>query len=164
MPIAVSNSSPLIHLSKIGLLEILNELFDEVLIPEAVYEECVVEGGDRKDSRDIENAEWIYVKQIKRENIHLKTAFFKDVDEGESEAIVLAIQESADIILLDEYDARELARNHDLQITGVIGLLLKAAKLNKLKDPIEHLDTLRDSGFWISDELYEKVRTELDEK
>ncbi|MBS3782519.1 MAG: DUF3368 domain-containing protein, partial [Candidatus Thermoplasmatota archaeon] len=155
MPKVVSNSSPLIHLSKIGLLDILEELFDDIIIPEAVYDECVVEGGDRKDARNIEQAGWITTKTIEKENLHLKRAFLKDVDVGESEAIVLALQESADLILLDEYDARELARNHDLKITGVIGILLEAKSLGKLENAKNHLENLKESGFWIDDELYE---------
>jgi len=98
-----------------------------------------------------------HYKQIKNEYTHLKKAFLKDIDQGESEAIVLALQESADLILLDEYDARELARNHDLRITGVIGVLMKANKMGKIDDLRKHLDALRSSGFWINDILYDKV-------
>ncbi|MBS3816807.1 MAG: DUF3368 domain-containing protein [Candidatus Thermoplasmatota archaeon] len=162
MPKVVSNSSPLIHLSKIDLLPILDELFDEIIVPEAVYEECVVQGGDRDDATTIEKTDWIKIKSIEKENLHLKRAFLKDVDEGESEAIVLALQESADLILLDEYDARELARNHDLNITGVIGILLEAKSLGKLENAKNHLENLSESGFWIDDELYKKVSDQLD--
>ena len=158
----VSNSSPLIHLSKIGLLDILEKLFDEIIIPEAVYDECVVDGGERRDAKSLEQAEWIITKSIGKENLNLKRAFLKDVDEGEAEAIVLALEESADLILLDEYDARELARNHDLNITGVIGILLQAKKLGILENAKDHLENLRKSGFWIHDELYEKVCNQLD--
>jgi len=162
LPKVVSNSSPLIHLSKIGLLDILDELFDEIIIPDAVFDECVVEGGDRKDAKSIEKAAWIKTISVKEENLHLKQAFLKDVDEGESEAIVLAIQESVDFVLLDEYDARELARNHDLNVTGVIGVLLRAKKSGKLENAKNHLENLRESGFWISDDLYERVCNQLE--
>ena len=58
----VSNSSPIIHLSKIGKLELLKEYFQIVLIPEAVYRETVIEGKDRKEVEAIKNAGWIKVK------------------------------------------------------------------------------------------------------
>ncbi|MFW5895393.1 MAG: hypothetical protein ACOCT9_01485 [archaeon] len=61
----ISNSSPLIHLSKINQLHIFEELFEEVIVPEAVYDECVVEGEDRRDAKHIENADWINVKSIR---------------------------------------------------------------------------------------------------
>lgn len=57
----VSNSSLLIHLSKIGLLHILHELFDDIIIPEAVYQECVVQGDHRDDAKMIDDAPWIRV-------------------------------------------------------------------------------------------------------
>jgi len=58
----VSDSSPLIHLSKIGQLDILRELFGELIIPEAVYRECVMEGKNREDAKRIQNANWIKVQ------------------------------------------------------------------------------------------------------
>ena len=119
----VSNSSPLIHLSKIKRLDLLKNFFGELLIPEAVYRECVVEGYGREDSRRIEEAKWIKVRKIK--NMDLKRAFMMILDEGESEAIILSLEEKADLLLLDEYDAREVARNFDINLTGVIGILIK---------------------------------------
>ena len=98
------NSSPLIHLARIGELELLRDLFEEVLVPEAVYRECVIEGRDRDDASKIKTASWIRITRIK--NIELKKALNASLDEGESETIVLALQERADIILLDDYDVR----------------------------------------------------------
>ncbi len=63
---------------------------------------------------------------------------------------------------MDEYDARELARNHDLKITGAIGILLEAKKRGNLENAKRHLENLRESGFWISDDLYERVCNQLD--
>ncbi len=157
LPKVVSDSSPLIHLSKIGLLDILPHIFGEIMVPEAVHDECVIDGGDREDAKMIANSEWIKIKSIDSENDHLKRAFLRDVDDGEAEAIVLAIQESADLILIDEYDARELARNHDIKVTGVIGVLLKAKKEGLVDDIKMHLDELRESGFWIDDKFYDKI-------
>ncbi len=98
----VCNSSPLIHLARIGELELLRDLFEEVLVPEAVYRECVIEGRERDDARKIQSASWIRIAGIK--NIELKKALNISLDEGESEAIVLALQEKADLILLENYE------------------------------------------------------------
>lgn len=76
--------------------------------------------------------------------------------------IFFKLEESVDLILPDEYDARELARNHDLNVTGVIGVLLRAKKSGKLENAKKHLENLRKSGFWISDDLYERVCNQLD--
>ncbi len=112
----ISNSSPLIHLAKIGRLNLLSCFFDGVVIPEAVYRECVVEGEDKKDAKRIKMAEWISVEKIR--NKELKKAFMMILDEGEAETIVLALEKSADLLLLDEYEARKVARTYNLPITG----------------------------------------------
>lgn len=82
----VSNSSPLIHLAKIGKLDLLRSFFSEVLVPEAVYKECVVEGKGKDDATKISKAKWIRVRKIKDEK--LKRALMVELDEGEAEAIV----------------------------------------------------------------------------
>lgn len=155
MPKVVCNSSPLIHLAKVGKLELLRDFFIEILIPEAVYRECVIEGKNREDAKRIENAAWIRVAHIK--NIDLKKALNTVLDEGESEAIVLALQESADLILLDDYEARELARTYELKITGTVGLLIKAKHEGEISSIGEMLNELRRTGFWLSDDLYAKI-------
>jgi hypothetical protein len=94
-----------------------------IIVPEAVHNECVIEGKDREDVKRIEKADWVKVAKIKDTN--LKKALMMVLDGGEAEAIVLALEESADLILLDEYDAREVARNYGLNITGVIGILIR---------------------------------------
>ena len=85
----VSNSSPLIHLAKIGQLDLLKCFFDEIIVPEAVYNECVVEGKDREDAKKIEKTEWIKVAIIRDKN--LKKALTMILDEGEAESIVFAL-------------------------------------------------------------------------
>ncbi len=155
MPKAVCNSSPLIHLARVGKLEILRDIFDTVLIPEAVYRECVIEGKDKDDARKIKNATWLQVTKIK--NIELKKAFNTILDEGESEAIALALQEVADFILLDDYEAREFARIYGLKITGTIGVLLKAKHNGKISNLVQVLERLKETGFWLSENLYSEI-------
>lgn len=151
----VSNSSPLIHLAKIGHLDLLKYFFDKIIVSEVVYNECVIEGKGREDAKKIEKAEWIKVTKIKDEN--LKKALMMVLDEGEAEAIVLALEESADLILLDDYEAREVARNYELTITGVIGILIRAKEEGKIGGLKEELKKLKETGFWLSDDLYTKI-------
>ena len=79
------------------------------------------------------------------------------------EAIVLALEESADLILLDDYEARRVARSFGLKVTGTIGILIRAkheGKIESLKDEIERL---MKTGFWVSRELYERILKESGE-
>lgn len=82
---------------------------------------------------------------------------------GEAEAIALASKTSLPI-LLDESDAREVAERLGLEVTGVVGILIRAEEEEKLPSLREELDALRnEAGFWISDELYRKALKHTDE-
>jgi len=154
----VSNSSPLIHLAKISHLDLLKYFFDEIIAPEAVYNECVIEGKDKEDAKKIEKTDWIKVVPIKDKN--LKRALIMILDEGEAEAIVLALEESADLILLDDYEAREVARNYGLNITGIVGILIRAKYKGKIASLKDTLEKLKETGFWLSEDLYTQVLRE----
>lgn len=160
MPV-VSDSTPLIHLAKMGRLKLLREFFGEIIIPEAVYRECVLEGGDSEDALAIKNAKWIKVEKISDEK--LKRAIMLELDEGESEAIVLAIERNAELILIDDYDGREVARALGLKVVGTIGVLLRAKLLGKIESLREELERLKATGFWLSEELYERILKEAGE-
>ncbi|WP_461864555.1 DUF3368 domain-containing protein [Thermococcus sp.] len=160
--LVVSNSTPLIHLAKIGRLELLGEFFGEVLIPEAVYRECVVEGGESEDARMVKNGEWIKVEKITDER--LKRSLMIKLDEGESEAIVLALEKKADLILIDDYDGREVARALGLKVTGTIGILLKAKFSGRITSLKDELEKLKSTGFWLSEGLYEKILKKAGER
>ena len=122
--IVVSDSSPLIHLSQIGRLSLLRELFGGLLIPPAVYREVVVEGRGRPGSREVKEASWIDVVEVRNE--HLKRILQLLLDEGEAEAIVLALETSASLVLLDGLEARLQAKRLGLRVTGTLGILLRA--------------------------------------
>ena len=158
MPKVVSNSSPLIHLAKIGHLDLLRYFFDKIVVSEVVYKECVIEGKGREDAKKIEKAEWIEVAKIMDEK--LKRALMIVLDEGEAEAITLALEESADLILLDDYEARKIARNYRLNITGTIGVLIRARYSGEIDNLKEELEKLKETGFWLSEDLYTKILRE----
>jgi len=151
----VSNSSPIIHLAKIGKLDLLRLLFDTIKIPKAVYQECVIERGSRPELKVIKNARWIKVLEVDDTNLIklLKT----QIDEGEAEAIVLALEIGADLVLLDDYEAREKARLFGLKVTGTIGVLLKAKKQGLIKSLKEEIEKLQSSGFWIKKDFIKEI-------
>ncbi len=86
-----------------------------------------------------------------------------DLDEGEAEVIVLAIEKSVDLILLDDYEARQFARRYGLKITGTIGILLRAKYDGKIKNLKVEMDKLIKSGFWIGVDLYNKILEDVGE-
>ena len=94
----VSDSTTLISLAKIGQFELLGDLFTEIIIPASVYEEVVNKGKGRQGQQQVKNSSWIRLKPVKN---RLAVQALKTVlGEGEAEAIVLAKEENADIVLL----------------------------------------------------------------
>lgn len=88
--IVVSNSTPLISLAKIDRLDLLKAIFSRVQIPQGVYEEVVLEGEGLAGAREVSDAGWIETVEVSDKSAveELKG----ELDKGESEAIVLAIE------------------------------------------------------------------------
>ncbi len=157
MPV-VSNTSPILNLAIIGQLELIPRQFGQVQIPSAVLSELKVQE-DRPGSKDILaalNVGWIEVQEVSSQ---LSVQLLQQVlDQGESEAITLAIDLKADRILLDERDGRKIAKSLGLKVTGVLGILLRAKQAGDLSSLPDAIDALvNTAGFRISPELLAKV-------
>ena len=155
----VSNTTPIISLLKVGKLEILKELYQELCIPYEVYLE--IEAGKNKEYyTDLTKVEWIRIVKIQSEKSLL---FFLDLDKGEAEAIALANETNADLIILDETLGRFHAKHIGWNVTGTIGVLLKAKEkgiIDKIK-PI--LNELSQKGIWLSEKLIKQTLTKASE-
>ncbi|MFM7091785.1 MAG: DUF3368 domain-containing protein [Bacteroidota bacterium] len=87
--------------------------------------------------------EWIRIEQIQdRKSI----AYFLDLDKGEAEAIILASEIEADLILLDEALGRYHAKHAGLKVTGTIGVLIKAKKRGLISELKPLIFELREKG------------------
>lgn len=154
----ISNTSPLINLSKIGRLDLLLSLYQDIAIPTAVYQEIVIEGNGRPGSTEIQllcDQKRIKVKHIADNNIC--KALMRDIDRGEAEVITLALEIKHDLILLDESDARRVAKLFDLNCIGFIGVLLKAHKIGLIDNFKNTLDEAIEKGFRINPHLYQQL-------
>jgi len=140
MPNIISNTSCLIVLDNIGMLDVLKELYGKVFITEEVSKEF---GKTVPD--------WIEVRKVS-DNKYLK--LMKNfVDLGEASTIALAVETDDIVIILDDLKARKLGQKLNLKITGTIGVLVKARKRNIITSTQEVLNKLRNEGFRISDEI-----------
>lgn len=166
MPLVISNSSTLMHLAAIGRLALMNEFYGKIVIPPAVWKEVVEEGMGRIGVIDVKQARqegWIEV--ISPTDKPLIRLLKRDLDEGEAEVIALAIEQKADVVFLDESDARKIAELYGLVKTGVIGLLIRAKKEGRIESLKKELNTLRDKGgFWFNEELYHQALQSVGEK
>lgn len=138
---------------KIGKLEILKELYKEIYIPEEVFSE-IEAGKNKKYYLNLLEFDWIKIEQIQdRKSI----AYFLDLDKGEAEAIILATESEADLILLDEALGRYHAKHAGLKVTGTIGILIKAKKLELISELKPLIFELKEKGVWLSESLIERI-------
>ena len=122
---AVSNTSPLSNLASIGRLSLLKSQLSEIWIPPAVLLEPEAHP-DPIALATIQNAfrdAWIKVRSAPA--THLFNVLLLHLDRGEAEAIALAAELKADIVLIDEQEGRQLAVQAGLSVTGVLGVLLR---------------------------------------
>jgi len=140
---AIVDSACLIALEKIGQIELLSKLFDNIYIPPAVE----IEFGKSID--------WINVKQIQSIDkvITLKT----QLDDGESEVIALAMEMKKVYVILDDKKARRVAKQIGLKVIGTVGILLRAKKNKIIPEIKSYLEKLNNVGFHISEALYQKA-------
>lgn len=160
MPKIVSNTTPVISLLKLDKLEILRDLYGEVFIPREVFNE--IEAGKNKEYyTDLSKIDWIKIEAIENEK---SLSFFLDLDKGEAEAIVLAIEKEADLIILDETLGRFHAKHAGLKVTGTVGILIKAKQLGYITELKSLLLELRTKDVWLSDNFIEEILKLANEK
>lgn len=161
----VSNTSPILNLAIIGHLVLLREQFEEILIPPAVVKElrpeedlpgCDAVRGAREEG-------WFRVEEVKDRS--LVQVLRRDVDEGEAEAIALALQVEAEWILMDQREARRIAKSLGLKVTGVLGILRRASREGKLPSLQVAMEQLREkAGFHIGADLFADLLKEIGER
>jgi predicted nucleic acid-binding protein len=148
----VSDASPLIALARVDQVALLQSMFGQLLVPEAVWREVALSGADKAGSDEFLRANWIQTRSVS--NQALLGLLKRDLGAGEAEAIVLAHEVKADFVLMDERLGRSLARKLGLKVVGIVGVLIEARKAGFISDAGRLADDLRDkAGFWISEEL-----------
>lgn len=152
--LVVADTSPLLNVALIGRLDLLREQFDGVTAPEQVWDELAAGDDGLDDLRALRDEGFLELVPVEESSLFVELR--RELDRGEAAALAYAIDADADLVLLDERDARRVARRHDRSVTGVIGVLLRAAERDRI-DLRDELDRLRAEGFWISDELYYDV-------
>ncbi|MCI1696501.1 DUF3368 domain-containing protein [Aneurinibacillus aneurinilyticus] len=155
----ISNTSPLIALSKIHQLHLLWELYDQVFISEAVYEEIIASSDEKssgkKDVRQAVQNQNISLYQIQDQAL-VKSMYGK-LHKGELETIVGGRELNADFVLIDEKAARQTAKNFFLTVIGSIGILRIAKRKGKIEQIKPYMDFLMMEGYRISQSIYRMV-------
>ena len=125
-------------------------------------EEVVETGAGRPGAKNIESADWITVKHVA--DTDFLCLLKNELDPGEAEAIALAKETKAKLILLDERDARKKAKSLSLNVLGTVGLLIQAKQTGKIESLQTMLDLLKNEAhFRISESLYNLALKAVDE-
>ena len=160
----ICNTSPIINLSKINRLDLIEKLYQRIIIPGEVFNELIVKGHDKENIPAIQaliDNNLIGIREVQSKA--LVRALEQDLDPGESSAIALAVEMNADLVILDERDARETAEIYNLKKTGFIGILMKAKQKGFIDSVKKYLDQAIEKGFRIDEKLYFSIIGKLNE-
>lgn len=161
MPKVIVNSTPLIVLSNIQHLDILQKLYDEIYIPQAVFDEVTAKT-DSACQELLRDKDWIHICKITDKS--QKRMYQAKLHSGEVEVMILAQEiPAADLVILDDNAAKKTAKFLGLKVTGTLGVLLKAKKLGFLNNITHLLDQMVHNGFYITPEIKKLVLTEAGE-
>lgn len=149
--IVVCNTSPICYLILINQINLLPQLFGEIIIPIAVQNELVSEGG-LVQSYLFNQPDWLKIQLIETKP---DTWELGKLDLGETEAILLAENLQADLIILDDLKARRVATNRGLKVTGLLAILFDAGMAD-LADFPRVVEELKQTSFRASDHLIER--------
>ncbi len=156
MTIIVSDTSPICYLLLIHQIDLLPQLYGEVTIPQTVGDELKANQSPAVVQNWISRPpEWLRIVTI---NVS-PDPILEPLDPGEREAILLAKQLAADLVILDDKAARQIASAMGLNIIGLIGILKDAAR-SGLIDLATSFEQLRAAGFWVAPCLLQRLLAE----
>lgn len=121
--IVVCNSSPLITLARVGQLDLLRQLFGQIHLADAVWQEVVVRGAGRPAAETVRAAPWMERHPAAPPEEILRLRSQHALGTGELATVRLARALRADLAIIDERAARRLAQTHGLAVMGCVGIL-----------------------------------------
>lgn len=153
----VADTTPIISLVKIGLLEMLNSMYGEIILPEAVFNELISNPLMSGEAEVIKKSSFLKVKRIENKLAVKLLQKQLNLGAGESEAIVLADTLKANLLVIDERKTRGIAKSMGINITGTLGILVDAKRQNRIETLKPLLDGLISNNIRISEKLYNDV-------
>ena len=145
----IGDSSALVALAVVNQLELLEKLYDNLYIPQAVFDEVTQIG--KPQSNKLRQFLQGKVKQVDLTLTHLGLGL------GELEAITLYKKLDADVLLIDDNRAKKYASLNGVKVIGSLGILIKAKEQGYIERVKPFLDEIQKSEVYISQKLLEKV-------
>lgn len=158
--IVISDTSSITNLVAIQHLQLLEQLYSRVIIPEAVYRELAEVYSPVPGTLEVKSAPWIEVRPVANRDVVEHFRLDARLDPGESEAIALALELNADLLLIDERRGRAEANRLGIRITGLLGVLVEAKQKQLIFAVKPLMDTLiAGCEFRVSSALYAQILT-----
>lgn len=162
--IVISDTSIITNLAAIQHLFLLPKLYQNVIIPEAVYRELADISPPVPGTLEVQNASWLEVRQVLNRSVIERLQTEARLDPGESQAIALALEINSDLLLIDERRGRAEANRLGLKITGLLGVLVEAKNQNTIVAVKPLIDAMiATSEFRVSTALYNQILTMVNE-
>ena len=149
----IVNNTPLVALWILGRLDLLRELYDEVLIPQAVYEEFVATERAVRQAA-LGSAPWIRPVLLANPQ---RARVYIGLDLGEAEVLALAEERAARLVIIDELKGRRYAQRLEMPLTGTLGLLLLAKERGLVANLAPLLVELQEAGLYLSAALIDRA-------
>jgi predicted nucleic acid-binding protein len=161
MLVVVSDTSPIRGLQCLGLLDLLGREFGQVLLPPQVAKE-LSQASRSVAPLDVSALPWCQVRAPVDQSRVREIAH--ELDAGEAEALVLALEMSAELILVDDFAARAEARRLGLRPMGLGGLLTRAKRSGHIAQVVPLMERVRrEINFLLSDEVLDEIRRQAGE-
>lgn len=162
--IVISDTSVITNLTAINHLQLLPQLYNRVFIPEAVYHELADIDPPVPGTLEVQAASWLEVRHVVNREVVERLQNEVKLDPGEAEAIALALELSADLLLIDERRGRVEADRLGVKIIGLLGILVEAKRKNLINGVKPLIDVLiATSKFRVSSALYNQILDTVDE-
>lgn len=155
--VVIADAGPLLALAKLDHLHLLEQLFGVVLVPEAVYCECLAKSGldSQRIQQAIDHEQLRIVVETTEDTAKVKLS--RSLGDGEQAAIRLALQQAASLLILDDQLARKQAAKLGLAFIGVVRLLVIAEQHQLLASAEQAVDDLQQAGYRVSLEILQRV-------
>lgn len=157
----IVNSTPLIALCHVDQLEVLKSIYGEITIPQAVYKEISAKQ-DSICKKQVDAAlGWIHVENIQNEMA--KSMYKTQLHEGEVEVMILAKETEANLVIIDDANAKKHARYLGLTVTGTLGVLIKAKNQGHISELKPMLEEMVAKNIYLSDKIIQKCLQQVNE-
>lgn len=149
--LVIADAGPIFSLAIIDKLEILNHLFDEIKIPNAVWKEITLD----KSTVFYKKIEELFKPKVQDINGFNELTFVMDL--GESESVILYKELKADFLLIDDKKARNIAENFGIRCIGTLGILSVAKNKGLVRDLKPIFKTFLENNRYYSIKLLNKL-------